>query len=236
MSAMTQSSCETHTQLDDPAAVAAPSITAARCAVAGGMLCVFIFVLLHVAMAGVVDPAQQPISDTALDQPGTVLFGFGVLTMAVACTALALGGIGLSDEMPVRRTLSAVAVLLVVVAIFPTDRGPVPTSVVGEIHRWSASIVFLALTLAAWQIWQRTDAEPRRRWLAALTVAGVVSLAINSVNLMFPEFANGWQWRGVPQRAMLITHLTVILTLAIGATQFKSEPEPAVDSAAAPAS
>ncbi|MGH8794549.1 MAG: DUF998 domain-containing protein [Stackebrandtia sp.] len=213
MTALKPAAAETTTPQPSSSAVAAPPAWAGNLSFAGIVLSLITFALLHVLMAGIANPMIQPLSDYALDPPGSVLFAIGVLLMAGACTVLTFGGMGLPNEKPVRLLLGVVTILLVLTATFPTDRGPVPTTTIGEIHRWVSSTAFFGLAVVGALACRRFE-DGRRRLLAILTALTVVGLVLVTATSMFQDFANGGQWRGLPQRGLLLLETGTMLVLA----------------------
>lgn len=194
---------------------------APRLALVSTVVCVCAFAVVHLLTVGTVDPISQPVSVYALDQPGTILFGLGTLSMAAACAALAAGGLGFAGEATTRRLLGATAAMLALVVAFPTDRSDVVTSMVGEVHRWSASAAFVLITVVGWSAGRRVAAGPWRRALTLLAVCSALALLTTAANTFLPGVADGDQWRGMPQRVLLAIQAVLIVTLALAVTHSK---------------
>ena len=177
------------------------------------------FLVMHVAMTGVVDPLRQPVSSYALTAPGSMLFALGTLAVAASCALLARFGVGLQDEGRLRFGLGCVAFLLTLVVAFRTDASDAVTSASGQIHRFAAGGAFVLLVCLGWMAWRRfavTDkvAAGVVGWLTAL---GFGALLVTGVNTFLPELVGGGSWRGVPQRVLLTIHIMLVVVLGLWA-------------------
>gem|GEM_PF-3337474 len=164
------------------------------------------FGFLHGYLAEVVDPVRQPVSSYALTEPGAIGFAVGALGMAAAGGALALRFAG---RAWVCWPLIVSSAMYVLVVLFPTDAGVAVSTVGGQIHRYAAGVAFVAVTIVA------MVAARRSGWLLRV-VAGsaVLMLLVTTVNTFLPQLADGGDWRGVPQRALLMIHIGLFLVLA----------------------
>jgi len=188
-------------------------------AVSGGLIAVACFVMLHLLMADVVDPLQQPVSSYALVSPGTALFGVGTLSIAAACAVLSYAGLGTAHQHRVRRLLGATAVMLTLVVVFRTDTGDTVTSMAGQIHRYAAGAAFVLLVLAAWLVCRELTWAPTDRrlgaWMWGLTGLSVATLLLTALNTFLPEIAGGGDWRGLPQRALLLNQTAILIVMGL---------------------
>ncbi|MGH8791928.1 MAG: DUF998 domain-containing protein [Stackebrandtia sp.] len=187
-------------------------------AVAGAVVGMASFGLMHVLMAEEVNPVRQPVSAYALASPGDALFVAGASGLAVACAALAVGGRGPARQASVRLLLAVTSAMLVLAAAFPTDSGVNVSTVGGQIHRYSAGAAFVLITLAGFAACVRGRREDvsaaARRATMLLTVVCAATFLVTTVNTFLPELADGGQWRGLPQRVLLAAQSLLIVTLA----------------------
>jgi hypothetical protein len=169
------------------------------------------FALLHVLMADIVDPLRQPVSSYALTQPGTTLFATGALGLAAACAILA--GIGAPRHTGVRVLLALTSVMFVLVVMFRTDAGTDVSSIGGQVHRYAAGAAFVLLTLVG--LWStRHRSAPTGPAVTWLTVLSALILLVTTLNTFLPDLADGGQWRGLPQRVLLVVQSLLIMVLA----------------------
>ena len=186
-------------------------------------LAVISFVSLHLVMASIVDPLRQPVSSYALTAPGDVLFAMGSFSLAAACLLAALFAPGLPrGDGLIRVLLAGSALMLVLVVVFRTDRSDAVLSISGEIHRWSAGVAFGMLTAvgAGWAWWGRGTVTGR--WATVLTAVGAVALLAIVVTTFTPDLVAGRQWRGLPQRALLLVQTLWLAVLVAPTEQFRS--------------
>ena len=163
------------------------------------------FAVLHLLMADVVDPLRDPVSAYALTQPGSALFAVGALGYALACLVLAvrtgLGG-------TVRWLLGVTGLMFVLVVLFPTDAGAEVSTVAGQVHRYAAGAAFVMLTLAG-------AGCARDRWtMPVLTTLSAAMLVVTALNTFAPWLADGGDWRGLPQRGLLVVHAAMVVAVA----------------------
>ncbi|MCD0445642.1 DUF998 domain-containing protein [Glycomyces sp. A-F 0318] len=197
------------------------------------------FAVMHLAQSGAVDPVATPVSAYALTWPGVVLFPASVLGMALACAVLAGRGVGLAREGLVRFLLGATAVTLVCAAVFRTGTPESGLTWWAQVHRYSAGAAFVLLTVAAAVCAARlrgTDAPAWARygtWWA--TVLAALTFLTTTVNTFLPGLADGGDWRGVPQRVLLVVLSALLWILVANSNRAAAAvPAPASDARAVP--
>jgi hypothetical protein len=181
------------------------------------------FAVMHFSQAGAVDPVATPVSAYALTWPGIVLFPASVLSLALACAILAGRGVGLAREGLVRVLLGATAVMLVAAAAFRTGTPESGLTWGAQIHRYSAGAAFVLLTVVAGLCAARMrDAEVPgwvRRGTWWVTALAALTFATTAVNTFVPGLADGGDWRGVPQRVLLVALSALVWMLVANASR-----------------
>ncbi|GAB3661740.1 DUF998 domain-containing protein [Glycomyces tarimensis] len=184
----------------------------------GLVLSVASFALLHLVMSDVVDPVSTPVSMYALTFPGNVLFPTGVVSLALACAILAGRGVGLPRDGFIRRLLGATAVMLVLAAVFRSGTPESGLTFGAQIHRYTAGAAFVLLTVVAGLCavgMRRAGTAPAiRRAAASVTALASLTFLTTTVNTFLPALADGGEWRGVPQRVLLVV-LSALIALLI---------------------
>ncbi|MFC4114578.1 DUF998 domain-containing protein [Nonomuraea zeae] len=188
------------------------------------------------AYAQVTLPAQPLLSDYALVSGGLPPVLIGMLALAGACLSLAYG---LAANDPARTAATRVLLLagaagLMMSAIFPTDPGSSQIgSLSGEIHRWSAAVVFTSLPVAGWALARGRAAAPRWNTVKAMSVACAMTLAAylaaHPATLTSP-LIGGAAYYGLLERAVVLAEMVLLTTMALAAT----ERRPAVRAGTAP--
>lgn len=200
--------------------------TGGHLAVAGPVLTLAVMVWLHVAFPGAVSPMNGLISDYAWVDTAGPLFTLGVLSLATGTAGLtyALARVEPSRSAAARVLLAGVSVALVTATLFPTDPAPEVSSVSGEIHRWSAALVFTGLPGAGWILARQTsELSSWRRASRAINVVSAVSvLALVSFLLSHPgspvgDLFGGPAFYGLVERGLVLAQIVLILTMASGA-------------------
>ncbi|ADD42330.1 hypothetical protein Snas_2653 [Stackebrandtia nassauensis DSM 44728] len=176
-------------------------------AIAGVVLAAASFVFMFVAMPEV-DFLRHPVSIYENKQPGFTGYIIATAGIAVSCTALALTTTGWP-----RLVLATAALAFVVAAVFPTDPGTGVDTVAGYIHRYASGTGFGLVIIAGFLAFATTTGW-RRPALLWLSVTNVVLMALVVINTFFPTFADGRDWRGLPQRLLLFTLAAVLVMLA----------------------
>ncbi len=178
------------------------------------------FAIMHLTQSDVVDPVATPVSSYALTWPGVVLFPLGVLSMALACAVLAVRGVGLPREGFIRFLLGATVVMLVGAALFRTGSPMTALTVEAQIHRYTAGAAFVLLTLvgglATARMGQARMSPAARSGMLWATAASALTFLTTTVNTFLPWLADGGDWRGIPQRILLVTLSGLILALIAG--------------------
>ncbi|MEO3875071.1 DUF998 domain-containing protein [Nonomuraea sp. B12E4] len=166
-------------------------------------------------------PAQPLLSDYVLVSGGPAPVLIGMLALAGACLTLAYG---LAAGDPSRTAATRVLLLagaagLMMSAIFPTDPGGSEIgSLSGEIHRWSAAVVFNSLPVAGWVLARRRDAAPRWNAVRAMSLTSAVTLAIylaaHPASFTSP-LINGASFYGLMERALVLVEMGLIVVMAL---------------------
>jgi hypothetical protein len=191
--------------------------------VAGPVFALACMAYLTPAHAGVVSPLNDLVSDYALLDEGAWVLLAGTLSLAMSCLWLAYG-LTLTEPgtaATTRALLVAGAFGLLLTALFPTDPTPDVTSMGGEIHRWSAAIVFTALPVAGWRLGRRLAVPAITR--SALACAPLLALFLAShPGSVVAEIIGGPAYYGLVERALLVVE--IVLVLLIGLTLLRTAP------------
>lgn len=110
----------------------------------------------------------------------------------------------------------AAALGLLLTAAFPTDAAPGVVSVAGEIHRWSAAVVFTALPCAGWMLGRRSGNGP----LAAVSVLSTVLLAwflAAHPGSLTSDLIDGADHYGLVERLLVLSEMALVLMAALWA-------------------
>ncbi|SEG53505.1 Protein of unknown function [Nonomuraea solani] len=166
-------------------------------------------------------PAQPLISDYALVSGGLVPILIGMLALAGACLSLAYGLVASepSRTAAARVLLLAAAAGLMMSAIFPTDPGTSQIGTLsGEIHRWSAAVVFTALPVAGWSLARRREAAPRWNAVRAMSVLAALTLGVylaaHPASITSP-LINGVEYYGLLERGVVLADMALLMFMAL---------------------
>jgi Protein of unknown function (DUF998) len=175
------------------------------------------------AYAQVALPAQPLLSDYALVSGGLVPVLVGALALAGACLCLAYG---LAAAEPARTAATRVLLVagaagLMMSAVFPTDPGTSQVgTLAGEIHRWSAAIVFTSLPVAGWSLARGRERGNRWNAVRAMSVASAVTLAAylaaHPATITSP-LINGVAYYGPLERAVVLAEMALVTVMALAA-------------------
>ncbi|MFI6919395.1 DUF998 domain-containing protein [Nonomuraea spiralis] len=166
-------------------------------------------------------PAQPLISDYALVPGGMLPVLVGTLALAAACLSLAYG---LAAREPARTAATRVLLLagaagLMLSAIFPTDPGMSDVSTLtGEIHRWSAAVVFTALPVAGWTLTRGRAAAPRWSAVKALSVTSGLTLAAYLAAhpaALTSSLIDGETYYGLLERGVVLAEIVLVVAMAL---------------------
>lgn len=166
-------------------------------------------------------PEQPLISDYALVPGGMLPMLAGTLALAAACLSLAYG---LAAREPARTAATRVLLLacaagLMLSALFPTDPGMSETSTLtGEIHRWSAAVVFTALPVAGWTLARGRAAAARWSAVRALSVtSGLTLAAYLAAHPATPtsSLINGAAYYGLLERGLVLAEIVLVVVMAL---------------------
>lgn len=189
------------------------------------------FAVMHLTQYEAVDTVATPVSSYALTWPGIVLFPFSVLSLAFACAILAGRGVGLAREGFLRFLLGATAVMLVAAAVCRTGVPERGLNFTEQVHRYSAGAAFVFLTVVAGLCAARMkDAEVPdwvRRATWAVTAVAALMFATTTVNTFLPAVAGGGDWRGIPQRVLLVALSGLVWVLVANSSRATTAPRPA---------
>ncbi|MBG0828621.1 DUF998 domain-containing protein [Planomonospora sp. ID67723] len=183
----------------------------------GAVLALLAMAWVHLAAGGAVDPMTGLISDYALlDDTAWALVG-GTLALAAGClwTAYGLARTDPAGSAAARVLLVASALGLLLTASFPTDAAPGVVSITGEIHRWSAAVVFTALPCAGRLLGRRSgDAV-----LSAVSVLSVLLLAAFLAahpGSLTADLIDGPAYYGLVERLLMLSEIVLVLLAARG--------------------
>lgn len=194
------------------------------------------FVLLHLLMSDAVDPVSTPVSMYALTFPGVVLFPLGASSLALVCAILAGRGLGLQRQGSIRWLLGTTAVMLVLASVFRSGTPESGLTFAAQVHRYAAGAAFVMLTLAGWLCAARmreSGASPAiRRAAWAVTALAVLTFLTTAANTFLPDLADGGDWRGIPQRVLLVVLSALIGVLIVSARREAAAPRETVVAAA----
>ncbi|MER6576793.1 DUF998 domain-containing protein [Nonomuraea sp. NPDC001023] len=166
-------------------------------------------------------PEQPLISDYALVPGGMLPVLAGTLALAAACLSLAYG---LAAREPGRTAATRVLLLagaagLMLSAIFPTDPGMSDISTFGgEIHRWSAAVVFTALPVAGWTLARGRAAAARWSAVKALSVtSGLTLVAYLAAHpaAVTSSLIGGTAYYGLLERGLVLAEIVLVVTMAL---------------------
>ncbi|NUR89275.1 MAG: DUF998 domain-containing protein [Nonomuraea sp.] len=166
-------------------------------------------------------PEQPLISDYALVPGGLLPMLIGTLALAAACLSLAYG---LAAREPARTAATRVLLLagaagLMLTALFPTDPGMSSISTLsGEVHRWSAALVFTALPVAGWTLARGRAAAVRWSAVKALSVTSGLTLAAylaaHPATVTSP-LINGSAYYGLLERGVVLAEIVLVVVMAV---------------------
>ncbi|MCF6474395.1 DUF998 domain-containing protein [Nonomuraea sp. MG754425] len=180
------------------------------------------------AYADVALPTQVLLSDYALVSGGLVPVLIGMLALAGACLCLAYGlaVIDPARTAPARVLLVAGTAGLMMSAIFPTDPGTSQIGTVsGEIHRWSAAVVFTTLPVAGWVLARGRAATARWNAVRAISVASGATLAIYLAAhpaTITSSLINGGGYYGLLERGVVLAEMALLIAMALAAVAERS--------------
>lgn len=173
------------------------------------------FIYMQLAMP-YVHPIKQPVSMFELEPMGQSAYIAGTIGMAIACAALVC-----AYSLTVQLPLTAAGVALVLTVIFPTDPGHGVSSIAGQIHRYSSGAAFCFIIIAGFILTAHTAPAKRKAWMLALSIINTAAMLTITTNTFFPDLANGGDWRGLPQRILLIAQAALLILMAATRTPVK---------------
>jgi hypothetical protein len=194
--------------------------------VAGPTLSLAVMTCLHVAFAGAVSPTSGLISDYALVARARPLFTLGVLSLAAGSVAVAyrLAQVEPWRSAAARVLLLTASVALVLTALFSTDRTPGVSSPGGEIHQWSAAVVFTSLPGAGWILARQTRELPgwgrarrRIRLISAVAVLALAAFLLCHPGSPVAELVGGPGFYGLLERLLVLAEIVLVLAMAVPA-------------------
>ena len=209
----------------EPAPVTVPVVSA----MAGAVTAV-----AALGYAQVVLPGQPLLSDYALVPGGMGAVLIGMLALAWACVSLAYG---LAAREPARSAATRVLLLaaaagLMLSAVFPTDPGNATVgTLAGEIHRWSAAVVFTTLPVAGWTLARGRVALPKWNRIRALSVTSVVALAAylaaHPASFTSP-LIDGASYYGLLERGVVLAEIALVVCMAMAVVERRPAIRPVV--------
>ncbi|MGI5269774.1 DUF998 domain-containing protein [Nonomuraea sp. CA-218870] len=177
-------------------------------------------------------PAQPLLSHYALVPGGMAPTLLGMLALAAGCLSLAYGLVA-SDPRGTaasRVLLLAAAAGLMLSGIFPTDPATAELkSLTGEVHRWSAAVVFTTLPVAGWALARGRAGAVRWSAVRALAVAAALMLAaylaahpasVTSV------WIGGEGYYGLLERAVVVADMALLAVMAVATPRPAAAPVP----------
>ncbi|WP_326636871.1 DUF998 domain-containing protein [Streptosporangium sp. NBC_01755] len=184
--------------------------------VAGPLLALAAMGYAHMVSAGAVNPTKSLVSEYALRGDSAWVMAGGTIALAMGClwVAYLLARVDPVRGAAARALFVASALGLLLTATFPTDAAPGVTSIGGEIHRWSAAVVFTALPCAGWMLGRRSGS----RALAGAAVASVVLLAwflAAHPGSLISDLIGGPDHYGLAQRLLLLAEMTLVFLAAL---------------------
>ncbi|MEV8637698.1 DUF998 domain-containing protein [Streptosporangium sp. NPDC051023] len=182
---------------------------------AGAALALIATVYAHVA-AGHVDPMTTLISDYALLDTSALALVCGTIMLAIGSVWVAYG---LAQVDPARSAAARVlfiagAVGLLLTAAFTTDAAPGTMSAGGEIHRWSAAVVFTALPCAGWMLGKRFR-SPALSVVSVLSVVFLATFLAAHPGSLVSDLIHGPEYYGLVQRLLVLSDATVVFLAAM---------------------
>ncbi|MGH3450278.1 MAG: DUF998 domain-containing protein [Haloechinothrix sp.] len=199
--------------------IAARSPAGAVLGLIGLGLSVVLMSSLHIVASGQVNPISTTLSDYVYARGAEWMFGASVVCMAIG-GAGAFAGLTrahLLPGMPARVVLVTALVGLLLVALFPTDRGVAVVSLSAQIHRYSAAVVFVCVPIVGLLVAAHADRWTHLaacgRWLrrsAFVTAAVLAVVLITSLRVM-PDAV--LEMRGLVQRVMFLLEVSVLAQL-----------------------
>ncbi len=181
------------------------------------------FAVMHLTQYEAVDAVAVPVSAYALTWPGIVLFPASVLSLALACAILAGRGIGLAREGLARFLLGATAVMLVAAAVFRTGTPETGLTPGAQIHRYSAGAAFVLLTVVAGLCAARMKEAKAPDWVRrgtwGATWLAALMFVTTALNTFLPDLAGGGDWRGIPQRVLLVALSALVWILVANSSR-----------------
>lgn len=173
------------------------------------------------AYAEVALPSQTLLSDYALVPGGLVPVLIGMLALAGACLCLAYGlaAVDAARTAAARVLLVAMAGGLMLSAVFPTDPANSPVDTLpGQIHRWSAAVVFTSLPVAGWVLARARSAAPRWNAVRATSVAAAAVLAVYLAAhpaSITSSLINGEAYYGLLERGVVLAEMALLMVMAL---------------------
>ncbi|MFF5213308.1 DUF998 domain-containing protein [Streptosporangium sp. NPDC000396] len=170
----------------------------------------------HVA-ADAVNPMTGPISDYTRFDAGAWATALGTIMLALASLWVAYG---LTRVEPVRgaaaRVLFIAAALgLLLTATFPADPAPGAASIGGEIHNWSAAVVFTALPCAGWMLGRRLG-KPALPAVSALSVVFLAAFLATQPGSLTAGLIGGPDYHGPIERLLVLSTMALVFLAARG--------------------
>lgn len=170
----------------------------------GAFFAIGTLAFVHLLTFASVDAVAEPLSQYGLSARSFALF-------ALSCLALAVAAVALAPRLSLLGRVSAYAgaIMLVLVVVFPTDPGTGTLSMTAQIHRYAAGAAFVLLAVLMLSAAAHCGPAMRRSIWVSLVIV-VLMLALTIAATFWPELWAMQQWRGVPQRVLLLTQAATI--------------------------
>jgi|GEM_PF-6827585 len=186
--------------------------------VAGPLVALSAMGYAHLVASDTVSPLNGLISDYALSDDSAWVMVGGTIALAMGClwVAYLLARVEPVRGAAARALFVAAALGFLLTAAFPADAAPGVVSITGEIHRWSAAVIFTALPCAGWMLGRRSGNGP----LAAISVLSTVLLAwflAAHPGSFVSELIEGADHYGLVQRLLVLSETALIVMAALWA-------------------
>lgn len=161
-------------------------------------------------------PTRLMLSDYVHEPGGLEPFVAGLLALALAIFVVAR--LAADHDRAAAAVLRVCGVAAVLTAAYPTD----PTreavvSLAGQIHRWSAFVLFAGLPVAAWLLVRHSATRATRavRVLVALSASAVVLTLLLHPSSPVQHVLSMPGWEGAAERLAAAVDIALVAVLAL---------------------
>lgn len=161
-------------------------------------------------------PNRLMLSDYVHVPGGLEPFVGGLLALALAIFVVAR--LAADHDRLAAAVLRICGVAAVLTAAYPTDATrEAVVSLSGQIHRWSAFIVFIGLPIAAWLLVRHSATRATRvvRVLVALSATAVVVTLLLHPSSPVQDYISMPGWEGSAERVLAAVDVTLVAVLAL---------------------